>query len=144
MLISIEADVYPRNDPGKAIDIDGSLGEGSMFQRTNGYYAHGVGPETVVGPVGWEERLLRVEIQPRVARSEGAVALCLEIHDLALAKCAAGRERDWEFARDALRADLVRADELLRRIEDIPEPPADRDHIKRMLGGIVARVGRDR
>ncbi len=49
MLISMEADVYPRNDPRKADEIEGSMGEGSLFQSTYGYYAHGVGPETVVG-----------------------------------------------------------------------------------------------
>ncbi len=61
-----------------------------------------------------------------------------------LAKCAAARERDWEFAQDALAANLVQADELLRRIEDLPEPPAYRAHIEKMLEGIVARVDRDR
>jgi hypothetical protein len=144
MLFSLEADVYPRADPEKAIEIEGSLGEGSFFQSTFGYYAHGVGPETVVGPKGWQERLLRVEIPARVGQAEGAVALCLEVHDLVLAKCAAGRERDWEFAQEALAASLARADELLRRIEDLPEPPADRAHIRKMLEGIVARVSRDR
>lgn len=140
MLASMEADIYPRNDPRKADEIDGSLGDGSLFQGTYGYYAQGVGPETVVAPAGWEERLVRVEIPPRVGQATGAVALCLEVHDLVLAKCAAGRDRDWEFARDALVADLVKAAELFRRIEDLPEPPADRTRIQQMLEGIAARI----
>jgi hypothetical protein len=144
MLVSMEVDVYPLKEPRKADEIEGSLGEGSRFQSTFGYYAQGVGPETVVGPAGWEERLVRVEIPARVGQSEGAVALCLETHDLVLAKCAAARPRDWEFARDALAANLVRADELLRRLDDLPEPPADRGYVKKMLEGIVARVNRDR
>lgn len=41
MLVSMEADVYPLGNPGKAIEIEGALGEGSMFQGTYGYYAHG-------------------------------------------------------------------------------------------------------
>jgi hypothetical protein len=143
MLVSMEADVYPRNDPRKADEIEGSLGEGSMFQSTFGYYAQGVGPETVVGPLGWEERLVRVEIPARVGQGEGAIALCLEIHDLVLAKCAAARPRDWEFAHDALAANLVQVDELFRRVEDLPEPPADRTYVRKMLEGIVARVDRD-
>lgn len=142
MLFSMEADVYPRNDPGKADEIEGSLGEGSLFQSTYGYYAQGVGPETVVGPAGWEKRLVRVEIPPRPGQSEGAIAFCLEIHDLVLAKCAAGRDRDWVFAQDALAANLVQIDELFRRIGDIPEPPADRAYVKRMLEGIAARIDR--
>jgi hypothetical protein len=144
MLFSMEADVYPRNDPHKADEIEGSLGEGSIFQSTYGYYAQGVGPETVVGPRGWEERLVRVEIPARVGQPESAIAFCLEIHDLVLAKCAAGRDRDWEFAQDALAANLIHVDELLRRVEDLPEPPADRAHVKKMLDGIVARIEPDR
>ena len=62
MLFSMEADVYPRNDPGKGDEIEGSLGEGSFFQSTFGYYAHAVAPETVVGPAGWEGRLVSVDI----------------------------------------------------------------------------------
>lgn len=133
MLFSMEADIYPLNDPAKAEEIDGSLGDGSYFHATYGYYAHGVGPETAKPPAGWEERLVRVEIPPRVGRQVGAVALCLEVHDLVLAKCVAGREHDWEFARAAVEADLVRVDELLRRVDDLPEPPADRAGIRRMI-----------
>lgn len=140
MLLSMEADVYPRADPAKAIEIDGSLGDGSHFQRQFGYYAHGVGPETAVAPAGWEGRLVRVDIPPRPGQAEGPVALCLEIHDLVLAKCAAGREQDWCFVHDALAAEFVQVDELHRRIGDLPEPPADRGRVRKMLEGIVARA----
>lgn len=125
-------------------EIEGSLGEGSQFQGTFGYYAQGVGPETVVGPMGWEGRLVRVEIPLRPGQAEGAVALCLEVHDLVLAKCAAGRERDWEFAKAALVENLVQVDELFRRIEELPEPPADRAHVKKMLEGIIVQIRRAR
>src|ERR1700761_3353006 len=56
MLRSIEADVYPRAHPERAEQIDGALGDGSQFQATFGYYAHGVGPETAKAPAGWEDR----------------------------------------------------------------------------------------
>ena len=138
MLFSMEADLYPLANPGKALDIDGSLGDGSHFHATFGYYAHGVGPETAVAPGGWEARLVRLEIPPRVGQKEGGVALCLEVHDLVLAKCVAGRERDWEFARDAIAAGLVQVEELLRRIQKVPEPPADRSYLRKMIEGIVS------
>jgi hypothetical protein len=93
MLRSLEADVYPRAAPAKAEEIDGALGDGSQFQMTFGYYAHGVGPETAKAPAGWEERLVRVEVPRRPGGKGSVVALCLEVHDLVLAKCAAGRER---------------------------------------------------
>ena len=140
MLFSMEADVYPLHAPEKAEEIDATLGDGSSFHGMNGYYAHGVGPETAVAPAGWEERLVRVDIPPRAGRVTGPVALCLEVHDLVLAKCVAGRERDWGFARGAIAADLVRVEELLRRVDDLPEPPADREHVRKMLEGIASRV----
>jgi len=37
LLVSIEADVFPRGDPGRGDLIDGSIGEGSPFQREFGY-----------------------------------------------------------------------------------------------------------
>lgn len=142
MLVSIEADVYPLNNPAMADEIDGSLGDGSHFHATYGYFAHGVSPGTAVAPAGWQSRLVRVEIPLRVAQKEGAAALCLEAHDLVLAKCVAGRDRDQEFARDALAAGMVRREELFRRLEDLPEPPADRVHVREMLDGICAQIDR--
>ncbi len=93
LLISQETDVYPRDDPEKAIKIEGVMGEESQFHETFGYYAHGIGPETATAPVGWEARLVPV----RVARALGdgeVTGWCLEPHDLVLAKCAAGRVHD--------------------------------------------------
>jgi hypothetical protein len=69
MLRSMEADVYPPHRPEKADDIDGALGDGSQFEATFGYYAHGVGPETAKAPAGWQERLVRVPVQSRLLRS---------------------------------------------------------------------------
>jgi len=36
LLVSTEADVYPRNRPDRADLIDGSIGEGSPFHRLTG------------------------------------------------------------------------------------------------------------
>lgn len=140
LLISMEADVYPRNDPAKATAIDANLGDGSAFHGTYGYYAHGVGPETAKAPAGWIDRLVRVEIPPRVGQKDGVTALCLEIHDLVLSKCVAGRDRDWDFARDALEAGLVEIDELLLLIRDLPIDRSDQMHLRQMLEGIVGRL----
>lgn len=79
-----------------------------------------------------------MEIPPRAGRDRGAVALCLEIHDLVLAKCVAGRGRDWEFAGEALEADLVEIDKLLALTDNLPAPASDREHIRAMLTGITA------
>jgi hypothetical protein len=59
------------------------------------------------------------------------------VHDLVLAKCVAGRERDWEYAREALKAGLVEPALLLGRIPDLPVPDALRHHVKEMLQSII-------
>jgi hypothetical protein len=53
LLVSMEADVYPRNQPERSDLIDGSIGEGSPFHREFGYYAHGVDETTAILPRGW-------------------------------------------------------------------------------------------
>lgn len=137
LLLSMEADVYPLRAPERAIEIDGALGDGSPFHEAFGFYAHGVGPETAKPPAGWQDRLVRVEIPPRAHSDRSPIAYCLEPHDLVLAKCVAGRERDWEFAREALAADVVRSPPLFERIDTLPVDRQHRAHIRSMLEGIV-------
>ncbi len=133
MLVSREADIYPKNHPERADEIDGSLGDGSYFDSSFGYYAHAVGPETAKAPAGWPDRLVPVQSE----NTGGAIGWCLEVHDLVLSKCAAGRERDWEFAKEALRHGLVDAGEMRRRAADLPLPPGNIERIQRMLAGII-------
>jgi hypothetical protein len=136
LLWSQEADVYPRTHPERAEAIDGALGDGSQFHAAFGYYAHGVGPETAKAPVGWEERLVPVRV-PRGPRDETLVTgWCMEPHDVILAKCVAGRERDWAFAREAIGQGVVDLEELLRRVPDLPLPRSRRERIARLLRAI--------
>lgn len=69
-----------------------------------------------------------------------AVALCLEIHDLMLSKCAAGRERDWEYVTESLKCGLVRYEHLDVRVDELPISVADRNRMRKMLAGIHGRV----
>jgi len=126
LCISNEADVYPKNKPEMADVIDGAIGELSMFHDTFGYYAQGVAPETATLPRGWESRLIPVSN----SNTRGTTGWCLEVHDLLLAKYAAGREKDHRFAADALRHQLVQRDELLRRLVDLPVDEAQRARIQ--------------
>ena len=57
---SMEADLYPKYRPELSADIEGSLGELSLFHQTHGYLADGVSPNTATLPKGWEERLIRL------------------------------------------------------------------------------------
>ena len=139
---SMEVDVYPLGDPEKAIEIEAVLGEGSSFQGVYGYYAHGVGPETMKGPAGWRDRLIRVKVPPRPGQEAEPVALCLELHDLVLAKCAAGRTRDWDYARKMLQLQLVDYEVLVERIDEMPGGPEHQDQIREMLAGITSQIAR--
>ena len=136
MLLSIEADVYPRDAPEKSIEIDGSLGDGSPFHRQFGYFAHGVGPETARAPRGWQSRLTPVSVPSRAPKNTRIVAHCMEAHDLILAKCVANRERDWDFAAAALRAGIVSIEVLETRIDDLPTDAERRGEIRRALRGL--------
>ncbi len=112
LLVSIEADVFTLRDPADGDLIDGSIGEGSPFHRTFGYYAHGVSPETAVLPDGWRDRLVPV----RNENTGGGTGLCLEIHDLAVSKLVAGREKDLDFMAGLLRHRLVQASIIRARL----------------------------
>jgi hypothetical protein len=112
-LRSMEADVYPRSWPERSDLVEGGIGEGSPFAREFGYYAHGIGPETAILPAGWDERLIRVENE-NTRRVRG---WCLEVHDLAVAKLAAGREKDLEFVAGLVRLRMADRETLLGRLE---------------------------
>jgi hypothetical protein len=133
LVVSREADIYPKNRPEQADEIDGSMGDGSYFDSSFGYYAHAVGPETAKAPAGWERRLIPI----RSENTGGATGWCLEVHDLVLAKCVAGRERDWDFAKEALRHGLVDSDELKCRAVDLPLSAAEAERIQRTLAAII-------
>ena len=116
MLISVEADVYPLRHQERAVVIEGAIGEGSPFHATFEYYAHGVGRETVIAPRGWTDRLVPLSN----ANTRGATGWCMDTHDLVVAKCVAGRDKDWRFAEDALRHGLVDPGELRGRVQLLP------------------------
>lgn len=136
LLVSREADVYPRNHPERAVEIDGSLGDGSYFDSIYGYFAHAVGPETATLPSGWESRLVAISNE----NTGGATGLCLEVHDLLISKCVAGRERDWEFAEEAIRHGLADPDELRSRVADLPVGGERLEAVRRTIDGVIARA----
>jgi len=123
LLRSMEADLYPKNRPELADLIDGSIGEGSPFHTTFGYYAQGVGVQTAVLPRGWQERVVVV----RSAATRGTSGLCLEVHDLVISKLVAGREKDMEFGRVAANHGLVDVGILRARLAETTLVPALRE-----------------
>lgn len=110
---SVEGDTYPKDRPDKAIEVDGAIGEMSPFHHEFGYYAHGVAPETATLPEGWEQRLVELQVNDTL----GTIGLCLEKHDLAFSKLAAGREKDIAFIRELLNYRLINRGKLARLID---------------------------
>ncbi len=113
---SIEVDVQPKNNPDKSIEIDGSLGELSLFHETHGFYVHGISLETVKLPKDWEKRV--IEVKDEVS-TEGNIGLCIEVHDLAASKLVAFRDKDKEFFRVLLSEDMIDVNLLLARINKL-------------------------
>lgn len=106
LVTSREVDLYPADTPAKADLIDGSIGEGSLFDEQFSYYAHGVGPETAKLPLGWRARAVPL----RTPHTRGVTAFCLHPTDLAVSKLLAGREKDMAFVAGLLGHGLVSAD----------------------------------
>ena len=64
-------------------------------------------------PEDWEARLVEVP-------TPAGTGLCLEPHDLVVAKYVAGREKDRDYVRAAARHRLVEQTTLLERLEGTP------------------------
>lgn len=105
--------MFSLRNPSDADLIDGSIGEGSPFHHTFGYYAHGVAEETAVLPPGWKERLIPIQNE----NTGGGCGLSLEVHDLAVSKLVAGREKDLNFVRALLGHTLAKAQIIQERLK---------------------------
>ncbi len=90
--------------------IDGAIGAMSSFDETFGYYADGVGPDTAVMPPDWMDRA-------RLYYIGEVTAICPDIHDLAVSKCVAARDKDADFVRVLLKENMIDAEVLEKRIE---------------------------
>jgi len=119
MRVSMEADLFPLNYPERSDVIEGSIGELSPFHETFGYYAEAVGEKTASLPQGWKERLVVIQNE----NTRGARGLCLEVHDLLVAKAVAGREKDILFLSEAARYQMADVEILLQRLSTVTVDP---------------------
>lgn len=116
LLCSIEADLFTFRDPRDADLIDGTIGERSPFHDTFGYYAQGVWLDTAILPVGWRDRLVRIQNE----NTRQVAALCLEPHDLAVSKLVAGREKDTGFVLQMVRHRMIDLPSIPALIDTLP------------------------
>ena len=116
LLISLEADIYAPDSPQSYDLITGAIREGSDFERTFTYFADGVSPTTATLPRGWEDRLIPICND----NTRGATGWCLEVHDIAIAKHVANREKDNRYNRSLWNHGLINARTLLCNREGCP------------------------
>ena len=109
LLASTEIDLYPSLHPEKADLIDGAIGAHSTFHDTFGYHADGVSPETASLPKDWMSRAV-------LTYFGDVTAICPDLHDLVVSKCAAGRDKDADFVRVLIKDGLVDSKILSERI----------------------------
>jgi hypothetical protein len=75
-----------------------------------------VDEKTAVLPKGWKGRL--VNLPP--GDTDGVRGLCLDPHDLAIAKYVAGGEKDLIFNRELAKRQIVRKEQLLALLIQTP------------------------
>ena len=132
LLVSQEVDVYPKDDPDLSELLEGTIGEGSPFEKTFGYFVDGVNDKTAILPHGWQDRLVLIS----GPNTRGVRGWCLEPHDLAISKYVAGREKDLTYTAALARHAMVKRDILEQRLDATELDPRVRELV-------AARIRRD-
>jgi hypothetical protein len=112
---SAEVDLLAAKRPGRTEWLN-AIGVYSRFHETFGYYADPVDEKTATLPKGWKGRL--VNLPP--GDTEGVKGLCLEPHDLAIAKYVASREKDLVFTGELARRGILSEERLLSLLDQTP------------------------
>ena len=89
-----------------------SLGAGSEFERTHGFFLDPVSPKLPTLPDNWEHRLVKLQL------AGGITAAFLDPNDAAVSKCARGEPRAREWIRAGLKAGLLSAPIIASRYRD--------------------------
>lgn len=119
LIFSQEVDLIPPDDSQEKRDlIDGTIGEFSQFHESFGIWAHGVAETTAVLPADWQARL----VPYRSRRAPGVLALCLEAHDLWVAKAMRADPKDVRYCRALAASGRINRAELLQRLDTITAP----------------------
>jgi len=103
-----------------------AIGQDSQFHETFGYYADPVDETAATLPKGWKDRL--VNLPP--GDTDGVKGLCLDPHDLVIAKYIARREKDLIFIRELARRGLVTRKRVLALLDETPASEAERQRIR--------------
>jgi hypothetical protein len=112
---SAEVDLIARHDASRTEWLN-AIGQDSTFHEQFGYYADPVDETTATLPRGWRGRLVNLP----AGDTEGVQGLCLDPHDLAIAKYVARREKDIVFTRELAHRGIVSRDRLLALLDQAP------------------------
>jgi len=122
---SYEVDLIAKSDPKRPEWLN-HIGQDSRFHETHGYYADPVDETTATLPKGWKGRLVNLP----EGDTSGVLGLCLDPHDLAIAKYVARREKDIVFTRELARRGIVRKKQLLELLTKTPIDDEARERLK--------------
>ena len=120
MLKSVEADFFAKTKPGKTEQLN-AIGELSAFHNSYGYYVDPVDERTATLPKGWKGRLVSIHND----NTNGVTGLCLEPHDLFIAKIAAGRPKDMAFVKLMVEVGMVDQANSLKLAKTVENPKDD-------------------
>src|ERR1700739_4545755 len=112
---SAEVDLVAPDNPGRTEWLN-VIGVYSQFHQSFGYYADPVDAKAATLPEGWKNRLICLP----PGNTEGVRGLCLEPHDLAIAKYVASREKDLVFTGELARRGIVSEERLVSLLERTP------------------------
>jgi hypothetical protein len=137
MLMSQEVDAFAPDTKDEEMFhdlVDGSLGAGSMFYRTFGYYGDGVSSKTARMPTDWQSRARQVA----VAGVEGIQILVPDINDIALSKMIAWREKDQDWLKAGVRSLILKPRAMRERIAMLPPVETQQSEILRRMDSVAA------
>lgn len=122
---SAEVDLIASRNPDRTEWLN-AIGVHSPFHESFGYYADPVDEASAILPRGWKSRL--VTLPP--GDTDGVQGLCLDPHDLAIAKYVARREKDIAFTRELARRAIVDRDRLMILVDKTPVGETVRERMR--------------
>jgi hypothetical protein len=138
ILRSFEVDLIAKQNPNRTEWLN-FIGQDSPFHETHGYYADPVDENTATLPRGWKGRL--VNLPP--GDTQGVRGLCLDPHDLAIAKYVARREKDIVFNREMAKRGIVEKAQLLALLAKTPVDAQAQERIRGFIEGDFRTGGGD-
>jgi len=126
---SAEVDLIAKGEAARTEWLN-AIGQDSPFHEEFGYYADPVEEGTATLPAGWKGRL--VNLAP--GDTDGVRGLCLDPHDLAIAKYVARRDKDLAFNRELAQRGIVMRERLLQLLA---KTPVD-ESVRRRIRGDIA------